>query len=664
MKISKFVVLFLLLTFFALSSALAQQRPEPSAGHPAVPLPTRDTPKPVDLGALSAQARVSPISVTLTLSLNHLAEAESLLNAVSTPGNPRYGQFLTSGEFAARFGPTDAQVAKVISHLAGYGLSAQRTTTTTLKVTGMPASMERAFGVSLHSYEVAAHGKSAGYTFHAPLNHPTIPSEIAASVSAVVGLDTHPTFRPHLTKAPQKLARAVPSRPNLTPSSTTNPPGFLTVSDFAQQYDVQPLYNKGINGKGRTVGIMTLAAFTPSDAFLYWELTGLTVDPNRISIVDVDGGPGAPSDESGSDETTLDVEQAGGIAPGAKVIVYQSPNTNEGFVDVFAVAIEANLAQSLSISWGSWEWFDNVENSPVNDPFTGKTVGTTQAIHELLLRAALQGQSTFTASGDAGAYDVNRFCLPKDTFDTCSLVLSVDYPSSDSLITAAGGTTLPGLQEYCENTACTPPYFDINIPKESVWGWDYLNGLCAQVYGLDPIDCGTFPGGGGGGVSIIFPRPLYQLLTAGVQSSQPHQSFVVDGTDYFDLPKFFPGRNVPDVSYNADPQTGYTIIYTSSDAGATFEYIFAGGTSFVAPQLAGVTALLGQSLHNNRLGLLNYPLYFMALTGQAYHGQHPPLNIISTGDNWFYKGRNGYSPAAGLGTIDVANLAKAMANPF
>ena len=89
-----------------------------------------------------------------------------------------------------------------------------------------------------------------------------------------------------------------------------------------------------------------------------------------------------------------------------------------------------------------------------------------------------------------------------------------------------------------------------------------------------------------------------------------------------------------------------------------------GGTSFVAPQLNGVTALLSQSLHGTRLGLLNYPLYALALTGQAYKGSHAPLHVIRAGDNGFYQGRNGYSPAAGLGTIDVANFAQFLRELF
>ena len=78
-----------------------------------------------------------------------------------------------------------------------------------------------------------------------------------------------------------------------------------------------------------------LASFTPSDAFAYWSAVGLNVNSNRIKIVNIDGGSGAPSDKSGSDETTLDVEQSGGIAPGAKMIVYEAPNTNQGYIDAF-----------------------------------------------------------------------------------------------------------------------------------------------------------------------------------------------------------------------------------------------------------------------------------------------------------------------------------------
>jgi len=100
----------------------------------------------------------------------------------------------------------------------------------------------------------------------------------------------------------------------------------------------------------------------------------------------------------------------------------------------------------------------------------------------------------------------------------------------------------------------------------------------------------------------------------------------------------------------------YIIDYTSDVNGFT-TLTFIGGTSFVAPQLNGVTALLNQNA-GHRLGLLNLPLYTLSRVGLATQGPVPVLNNIAAGDNWFYSGRKGYSPAAGLGTLNVANLAR------
>lgn len=644
MKIRTIRLLALILAFGALWSASAQ-----TASHIAVPYPTAETPKAIDIGPMSAVEGNTPISITIALHLRNVDDAENLLKAVSTPGSAQYHQFLTSQQFAARFAPTDADVAKVIAGLAKYGLTAQRETATTLKVTGTPANVERAFSVSLHTYQVAAHGKSQSYTYHAPLGRATIPTELAGgSISAVAGFDSRPIMHPNNRRVPQTLT----PKTSKVSSSTGNPPQAYTVADFANFYDVNPLYKAGVTGANRVLGIMTFASFTTTDAFKYWKAVGLSVKSSRLRVVNVDGGPGKPSDASGSGETTIDVEQSGGIAPGANIIVYQAPNTNQASVDIFAAAIEANVVDTLSISWGAWEWLQNLANSPVIDPITGKTVGITDATHELLVRAGIQGQTVFAASADGGAYDADNDlgCYPT----SCSNPLSVDYPASDPAITAAGGTTLPGIQSYCLNSACTPPYFNVNVVYERVWGWDYLVRLCAKL-GYDPISCGIFPAGAGGGVSIMFEEPDYQFALRGVQRSQPGQSFTYNGQLLFTLPAHYAGRNVPDLSYNADPDTGYALYYTSSSSGFGIEDGW-GGTSFVAPQLNGVTALLGQYT-KERLGLLNPLVYSLALTNQAYSGANPPLHVIKYGDNWFYYARDGYSPAAGLGTLDVANFA-------
>ncbi|HEY1898106.1 MAG TPA: protease pro-enzyme activation domain-containing protein, partial [Terracidiphilus sp.] len=307
MKISKIGLLTLVLTT-ALRMTAAQTSREVGR-----PYPDASTPKPVDLGPLSQSSAGTPISFTVALKLRGSEEAERLLTAIHTPGDPQYHQFLTAEEFVARFAPTQNDVAQVVAALRGHGLTAEQTTATTLKVTGLPTNVERAFGVTLHGYQVPAQNGAREYTFHAPQNRATVPNEISGTVSAVLGLDTRPSLRPMYQHAPQTSGKLRPH--GSSPSATGNPFGALTVEDFAAQYDVLPLYKHGVIGKGRTLGIVTLASFTPSDAFSYWSALGLPVDANRLTIVDVDGGPGAPSDDSGSLETTIDVEQSGGIAP-------------------------------------------------------------------------------------------------------------------------------------------------------------------------------------------------------------------------------------------------------------------------------------------------------------------------------------------------------------
>jgi kumamolisin len=608
--------------------------------------------KAVDAGSLSSAEANQPISVTIALKLSDLAGAESMMQRLVTPGDAMFGKFLTPAQVEAQFGPNESDVARVIGALQASGLTVERTTSTTLTATGKPATLEQAFHTSLHRFVMPATAKHESFTFRAAKTAPVVPANIASAVRGVIGLNTNPVFSPHLKRAPATLSGSPVIRIPGSTSGVDTESGALTVKDFATLYDVNPLYAKGVTGKGRTVGIVTLANFTPSDVFAYWSALNLKVNANRLTVVNIDGGPGKPSDRSGSDETTLDVEQSGGIAPGANIIVYQSPNTDQGFLDAFAAAVHDNKADSFSTSWGEWEFFDSTAGgNQVTDVFSHETVSSLQALHEVLVVAALQGQTAFAAAGDCGAYDVFE-----EVAANFSTPLSVDNPASDSAIVAAGGTTLPGLQEFGLPDGST---FSINVPTERVWGWDYLIPLC-KALGLDPLgNCDIFPGGGGGGVSVFFSMPLYQFGILGTQISQPNQSLVDNSTTPptvdFALPGHFFGRNLPDVSFNADPDTGYSIFYTSNRNGFEVE-TFVGGTSFVSPQLNGVTALLAQNA-GHRLGLLNVELYNLSRLGLT-QGRHAVINTISTGDNWFYKARDGYSPAVGLGTIDVFKLSE------
>ncbi len=627
---------------------------------PAAPYPSKTRPAPIDIGALDLQSGASPLAVTLSLKLPNEQAAHDLLRELYTPQNANYHEFLTPDAFRARFAPSDAAVGEVAAKLAAYRLTTERVGSTSLRVTGTVADLESTFKVSLHLYEVPAAAGSPSYRYRAPTAAPQLPAEISTVVDHVIGLSTQPHFVPHHLKTSPAFGKHPQRRPapSYGKGTTTNQPGYLTVADFEQYYDVLPLLAKGVSGSGRTLGIVTLAAFTESDAFAYWNALDLKVSSNRITVVNIDGGPGAPSDASGSIETTIDVEQAGGVAPAAKIIVYQAPNTSQAFLDAFVAAIEDNKAESVSVSWGAWEWLDDLANAPVADPYTGETVSSLKAFDQIFLQAALQGQTLFAASGDAGAYDANDGNLPPDF----SLALSVDNPASDPYVTAVGGTTLAGEQSFVLPNA---QMLTLDIPSERVWSWDYLVPLCDDL-GYDPIDCGIFPVGSGGGVSYLFKLPFYQQGLEGIRKTQPDQSFInedlVPPQTLVDIPGHFLGRNVPDISANADPDTGYLVYYTSDQTGFAIESFY-GGTSFIGPQMNGVAGLIGQYAHS-RLGLLNVPLYEMAASLSAYTGTAAPFNLIEYGNNDFYMGRDGYGPAAGIGTPDVSNLADALKKRF
>ena len=440
----------------------------------------------MDLGPASAFAENSKITITVALNLRNTAQMEKLIQAVHTQGSPEYQHFLSPDEFAAQFGPSAATVATVSKQFEAEGLAVTRASTGHLHVTGSVAQIEQAFAVQLHTFAVAGTAQTSEYRYRAPLAAPHLPAAVASSVRAVLGLDTRPRLAPRL-RNPLRAPLKQPSTSNT--NNTTDPPGEWTVLDYAQYYDLNPLYKQGLTGKGRTLAIVTLASFTQSDAYNYWSAIGLSVSPNRITEVQIDGGSGPPSDAGGSDETTLDVEQSGGLAPGAKIIVYEAPNTNQGFADAFAACIDSNRAETVSTSWGEWEGFDGpdptIGNGTITDPVTGQPTDIIQANDDMLAQAALQGQTWFAASGDSGAFQATARALPSAPSPgqplSYNLPISVDDPSMQRYMTSAGGTTVPGLQQY---QGPDGTIIDINVKQEQAWGWDYLQPLVGRAMSI------------------------------------------------------------------------------------------------------------------------------------------------------------------------------------
>ena len=626
-------------------------------------VPALSRPSAYDLGDCAAVEANASITITVALTPRNTHERDQLIESIYWPESWRYEQFLTPAQYKNSYGPDSGTVRTVSRELEAQGLNVTQAATGLLRVTGTAQQIEKAFGVQLHAFEVPATPPNPAYRYRAPLAAPRLSPTMVGAVRAVIGLDTRAHLMPHLH---HPVWQSAPHGPSSNTVGTTDPPGSWTVVDYAEYYNVNPLYHQGLSGHGQTLAVLTFASFMQSDAYRYWDALGLKVDSKRITEIPVDGGSGPPSDAAGSDETTLDVEQSGGLAPGADILVYEGPNTNQGFVDVFAAAIDSNQADTISISWGEWEGFDGtnpvIGSGDVSNPTSGEQASIRMALDDLLAQAALQGQSVFASTGDYGAYDAsNSLPLAPSPQQPYSFnpVLSVDDPAMQRYITAAGGTTLPGSQVY-SGPGGQP--ITIEVAQEQAWSWQYLAPLCS-AFGHNPQQCSYFPAGAGGGVSIYVPRPFYQSAVSGLASTVSGQTLAEltppPPQGLYELPPAFAGRNVPDLSSNADPQTGYVIYYTSSAAG--FGIYQAGGTSFVSPELNGVTALFLEAL-DHRLGLLKPALYKIASWRYAYQGHHAPYRDITAGDNWYWRAGPGYDQASGLGVPNVANLLDALRN--
>jgi subtilase family serine protease len=327
-----------------------------------------------------------------------------------------------------------------------------------------------------------------------------------------------------------------------------------------------------------------------------------------VSYVKVDGGAGSGA---GSGESALDIEQLIGLAPRARLLVYQGPNSQSaspgsGPYDVYNAIVSQNRASVVSTSWGACE---------PSEPQSAAIAENT-----LFEEAALQGQTVVAASGDSGTEGCFAPPLSSDPG------LTVQDPSSQPFVTGVGGTTLRDVG---------PP------PSEATWNNRNTPVVIPQLQ----------QGASGGGISSFWSMPAYQRHAPA--------SLRVVAADSSGSPCGSSGncREVPDVSADGDPNTGYLIYYGGSWQGI-------GGTSAAAPLWAALVALAdaNRACGRVRLGFVNPTLYRLA--GSA---QHSYFNDVKSGNN-DYTGTNGgrypagpgYDMATGLGTPKAGILARAL----
>jgi kumamolisin len=263
--------------------------------------------------------------------------------------------FLSVRQFAATYGQSQASIAQLTGYLAQFGIGTQvYADNVDVVATGTAGQFDQALSVQQKQFHVPARSRHGftpipAQTVHGTSQSPMLPSHIARHVLAILGLTNYGPFSSQAVHVNRSVAKPQAGSSNSCVALTGMASACHLPSGFAAEYGLSPLYKKGATGAGRTIAIVTLAALDPGAPQFFWKHIANVPASNRsVTVVNVDGGPGAPSDASGSGETDLDVEQSGALAPGANVIVYQAPNSDPGFADAFFTAASKNTADTPS----------------------------------------------------------------------------------------------------------------------------------------------------------------------------------------------------------------------------------------------------------------------------------------------------------------------------
>jgi subtilase family serine protease len=376
-------------------------------------------------------------------------------------------------------------------------------------------------------------------------------------------------------------------------------------------YDLEPMYTAGYDGSGRTIVIVD-AYGSPTirhDLDVFDRTFGLPNPPSLKVIQPAGKFPPLPDHPGWASETTLDVEWSHAIAPGASILVVETPkNENEGtsgfpqIVEAENYVIDHNLGDVITQSFGATEETFPGAKSLLN-------------LRSAYVNADKHDVTVLAASSDAGATD---YVAQGSDFYTYPVV---DWPASDPLVTNLGGTLL-----HLNATGN-------RISPDSVWN-DTYNQAVQRFFDGSPAPT---PTAGGGGLSIFFRRPGYQSAEAAVVGSH---------------------RGVPDLSMSA-ACAGQVDLYQSFP-GTPTGWSLACGTSEASPEFAGIVAIADQYA-GRRLGLINPAIYAMARAGA------PGIVDVTKGNNtvsfqqngrWYkvvgFDAGPGYDLASGLGTVDAA----------
>lgn len=544
------------------------------------------------------QARASAsqtVEFDVYLPIQHEADLDALITNQQNPSSPSYRHWLTPEEFHARFAPSAAQVNKIKRELNAKGLKVTEIHTHSLHVVGNVEAVESAFATQIANATFANGKRTLAAT------RPITLSPTLVSVGArVVGLSG--TIRMH----------AGAKQASLLPQNRYSSAGPYWFTDLKQAYSY-PSYQV-YNGKGVTIGILMTEGFSKADMDMYFGHEKLATPV--IQEVKIHGG--APFDPNSSFETALDIQQSGGMAPKATIVLYNLPDLfDSNILDGLRTIVDSNKVDVVNMSFSGPELAYTREYNDGVD-FTG----IIKLFDDLFKQGNAQGITFVSSSGDAGALAVPPIkCFAANATSACgSYRVSVAIPATSPHVTAVGGTNLVTTASTKSTT------LDSAYIKEQAYG----DPLMGDIFYGTPAKGAYW--GSGGGVSIYFKKPWFQTL---VNTGSPM-------------------RTIPDLSLHMGGCPGGSVEPCKADrssviaaVGGFFYQLI--GTSASSPDFAGLLALRIQKT-GGRLGNENYDIYTLAAAQNSgsslrvYHDDIP-------GYNGKYFSKKGYNYVVGNGSL-------------
>jgi uncharacterized protein (TIGR03437 family) len=566
-----------------------------------------------DQGRVAASLQLPYVTISLQPSAAQQSGLTALLQRQQDPSSPDFHRWLTPEQFADRFGLAQSDIGKITAWLQSQNLTVLSVARgrNAISFSGPVRSVESAFGTEIHSYLVN------GEAHYANATNPSIPAAFSGVILAIHGLDDF-KLKPLLRKR-SSVALPTAAQPNYLNESVCGGE-CIAPADFATIYDVNPLYNSGINGTGQKLAIVGQTEINPNDISTFRAAFSLPTSlPTMIQVPN--DAPNPAVSVGDLPEADLDLELSGAVARNATILYVYSNNVE----DSVEYAIDQNLAPVVSMSYGQCEEPSSADG--------GATSADALMLQRYAQQANAQGITWLAAAGDSGAADCyGETGVPQSVIDSAT----VDYPGSIPEVTSMGGSQFnEGSGNYWSGSGSALSY----IP-EMVWNTSSTDGS---------------PAAGGGGASIFFSKPSWQVAN-GVPN---------DGA-----------RDVPDISLSASDDHDPFIVYTSAySTRAGFETSLPaayGGTSVAAPSMAGIVTLLNQYLVQNGFqsqagaGNINPRLYALQQSAGVVHDTATGNNIVNpcegerhptcTNTAVGFNAGPGYDQASGLGSIDAYNL--------